>query len=274
MPKAKSNGIEIHYEVAGSGEPLVLIAGLGYPLWMWHRMVPYLAQHFQVIAFDNRGVGQTDKPAGAYTAQMLAADTAGLLEALGIEKAIVMGHSMGGFIAQAMALDFPQKISKLILSATNFGGPRHIPITPEAWAVLSDVTSDPLTRFKNGLMFSTAPGWADQNPEIIKTWIEWRIAHPIELAPYQAQMAIGLGLISEAAAFESRLPNVSAPTLILFGKHDKVVPAGNADLLARQIPNSKIAILPDAGHFFPMEVPQAASQVVIDFAKKEVQYRK
>jgi len=274
MPKAKSNGIEIHYEVAGSGEPLVLIAGLGYPLWMWHRMVPYLAQHFQVIAFDNRGVGQTDKPAGPYTAQMLAADTAGLLEALGIEKAFVMGHSMGGFIAQAMALDFPQKISKLILSATNFGGPRHIPITPEAMAVLSDVTSDPLTRFKNGLMVSTAPGWADQNPEIIKTWIEWRIAHPIELAPYQAQMAIGLGLISETAAFERRLPNISALTLILFGKHDKVVPPGNADLLARQIPNSKIAILPNAGHFFPMEVPQAASQVVIDFAKKEVRCRK
>jgi pimeloyl-ACP methyl ester carboxylesterase len=75
MPKAKVNEIELYYETSGSGDPLVLIAGLGYPLWQWHKMVPFLAEHFQVIAFDNRGVGQTDKPAGPYTAQMLAADT-------------------------------------------------------------------------------------------------------------------------------------------------------------------------------------------------------
>jgi 3-oxoadipate enol-lactonase len=109
MPKVKANGIEIYYETTGSGKTLVLISGLGYPLWQWHKMVPYLAKHFQVITLDNRGVGQSDKPAGPYSAQMLAADTAGLLDALGIERAAIMGHSMGGFIAQAIALDFPRK---------------------------------------------------------------------------------------------------------------------------------------------------------------------
>ena len=85
MPNIKTNNIELYYEIHGAGQPLVLITGLGYPLWQWHKMVPFLAEHFQVITFDNRGVGQSDKPAGPYTAQLLAADTAGLLDALGIE---------------------------------------------------------------------------------------------------------------------------------------------------------------------------------------------
>jgi pimeloyl-ACP methyl ester carboxylesterase len=265
MPKVKANGIEIYYDTKGSGKPLVLISGLGYPLWQWHKMVPFLAEHFQVISFDNRGVGQTDKPSGPYTAQLLAADTAGLLDALGIEKAAIMGHSMGGFIAQAMVLDFPERVSELLLCSTNFGGPNHVPITPEAMTVLSDVTSDPLTRFTNGLKVSTAPGWADAHPDVVKEWIDWRVANPVEPVPYQAQMAIGLALTSEEAAFENKLPNVFAPTLILFGAHDKVVPPENADLLAKQFRVSRIAIIPDAGHFFPIEVPEAASRIVIDF---------
>ncbi len=266
MPKIKSNNIELYYETQGSGAPLILISGLGYPLWQWHKMVPFLAEHFQVITFDNRGVGQSDKPAGPYTAQMLAADTAGLLDALGIEKAIIAGHSMGGFVAQAMALDFPQKVAKLILCSTNFGGPHHVPVTPEAMKVLTDVTSDTLTRFKNGLAISTAPDWSEKNPEMIEEWIQWRVANPIDPAPYQAQMAIGFGLMLEAAAFENKLPRLNVPTLILFGAHDKVVPPENASLLAEKISGSKVVILPNAGHFFPIEVAEAASRTITDFA--------
>jgi len=268
MPKAQANGIKLYYETfGGQGKPLVLISGLGYSLWQWHKMVPFLAEHFQVITFDNRGVGQSDKLAGPYTAQMLAADTVGLLDALNIEKAIIMGHSMGGFIAQAMALDFTQRVDKLILCSTNFGGPHHVPVTPEAMKILTDVTSDTLTRFKNGLGVSTAPGWGEKNPEMIEEWIKWRVANPIEPAPYQAQLAIGLGLLPEAAAFEDKLPGITIPTLILFGEHDKVVPPENASLLSKQIANSKVVILSDAGHFFPIEKPEDASRVVIEFAK-------
>jgi len=267
VPKITSNGIELYYETCGAGQPLVLISGLGYSSWQWHRMVPFLAEHFQVIIFDNRGVGQSDKPAGPYTAQMLAADTVGLLDALNIEKAIVMGHSMGGFIAQALALDFPQRVKKLILCSTNFGGPHHVPVTAEAMKVLTDVTSDALTRFKNGLVVSTAPGWAEKNPAMVEEWIRWRVANPIEPVHYQAQLAIGLGLLPEAAAFENKLPNISVPTLILFGAHDKVVPPANADLLAKQITGSRIRIFPDAGHFFPIEIPEVASKAVVEFSK-------
>lgn len=267
MPKASVNGIELYYEVQGDGAPLVLISGLGYPRWQWHRMVPYLEEHFQVITFDNRGVGQSDKPAGPYTASMLAKDVMGLLDTLGIDKAIVMGHSMGGFIAQAIALEYPERVSKLILASTNFGGPRHVPVTPEAMAVLSDVKSDPLTRLRNGIVISTAPGFAERQPELLQQWLDWRAANPLDIPGYQAQLGIGVALLAEAAAFEAKLPNVSAPTLILFGAHDKVVPPANADLLAKQIAGSQIRILPDAGHFFPLEVPEEAAQVIIQFSK-------
>ena len=266
MPKAKTNGIELYYETHGEGKPLVLISGLGYSSWQWHKMVPLLAEKFQVITFDNRGVGQSDKPAGPYTAGMLAQDMVGLLDALKFEKAIIAGHSMGGFVAQAVALDFPQRVEKLILCSTNFGGPNHVPVTPEAMKVLTDVSSDVLTRFKNGLAVSTAPGWAEKNPAMIEEWIQWRVANPIEPVHYQAQMAIGLSLMPEAAAFENKLSRLSVPTLILFGAHDKVVPPANADLLSKKIAGSTVVIFPDAGHFFPIEIAEAASRVITDFA--------
>lgn len=267
MPTLNVNGINLAYETHGSGEPLVLISGLGYDRWEWHKMVPGLAQRYTVIVFDNRGVGATDKPAGPYTAQMLADDTAGLIQALGYQRAHVMGHSMGGYIAQALALSCPELIDKLILASTNFGGPHHIPVTPEAMAVLTDVKSDPETRFKNGLNVSTAPGYADKNAAMIDAWLAWRVQNPIEPAAYQAQLAIGLALFAESACFEGKLKQVTASTLILFGAHDKVVPPGNAELLAREISHSTIEILPDAGHFFPIETPDAANAAIIKFLK-------
>jgi len=266
MPKIKANGIEIFYEEQGSGPPLALISGLGYPAWQWHKMVPFLSKHFRVISFDNRGVGQTEKPAGPYTASLLAADLAGLLNALGIESAVVMGHSMGGFIAQAFALEYPGKVSKLILCSTNFGGPRHVPITAEAMKVLTDISSDPVTRFKNGLIISTAPGFSEKHPEVLQEWLEWRLANPLDVAGYQAQMAIGLGLLAEETAFEHKLKQISVPALILFGAHDKVVPPENANLLAQQLSRSEVVILPDAGHFFPIETPEMAASAGSWFA--------
>jgi pimeloyl-ACP methyl ester carboxylesterase len=260
-----ANGIDIYYAIAGAGEPLVLIAGLGYNSWMWHKMIPGLAKHFRVIAFDNRGVGESDKPAGPYTAQMLADDTAALMQSLGVARAAILGHSMGGFIAQAFALSYPERVSKLILSATNFGGPRAIPVTPEALAILTDTKSDPVERLRRGILISCTPGFGDAHPEIVNEWVTYRVQHPIDLAGYQAQLAIGMGLLAEEACFEKKLKNISARTLILFGADDKVVPPGNAELLAKEIPNHTVRILPNAGHFYPFDAPDAATAAIIEF---------
>jgi 3-oxoadipate enol-lactonase len=176
-----------------------------------------------------------------------------------------MGHSMGGFVAQALALSRPELVSKLILSATNFGGPNHIPVTQEALTVLLDTQSDPVERLRRGIVVSCAPGFAENNPELLEAWLAHRIETPLDLQGYQAQLAIGLSLTTAEACFEPRLKEVQAPTLILFGEYDKVVPPGNAELLAREIGNNTIRILPGAGHFFPLEVPEAANEVIVDF---------
>ena len=267
MPKVHANGIDIYYEVTGQGQPLVLIAGLGYGLWIWHKMIPGLAEHCQVIAFDNRGAGQTDKPAGPYTVQMLAADTAGLIEALNVGPAAIMGHSMGGFVAQELALSRPDLVSKLILSSTNFGGPNHIPVTSEAMAIIMDRSGDPLELIKRGIAVACAPDFTTTHPDVVQELIAYRLTNPVPPEAYQAQTAVGLGLLSAEACFEGRLKKVQAPTLIIFGEHDKVVPPGNADLLAHELPNSRIVILPDAGHMFPVEVPEVAAEAVIGFVQ-------
>jgi pimeloyl-ACP methyl ester carboxylesterase len=268
MPRIHANEIDIYYEIHGSGDPLLLINGLGYDLWMWHKMIPGLTEHFQVITFDNRGVGKTDKPAGPYTAQMLANDTAGLLEAIDIGRAFVLGHSMGGFVAQALVLSRPDLVGKLILSATNFGGPNHIPVTQEALAVLTDLEADPIERLRRGIEVSCTPGFAQAHPDTIEEWVAHRVENPILPEPYQAQLAIGVRLMSdEEDCFEHKLKNVQVPTLIMFGEDDKVVPPGNAELLAREIPNSTIRILPNAGHFYPFDATDAAVSAVVEFLK-------
>lgn len=265
MPRVHANGIDIQYEVAGSGEPLLLIAGLGYGGWMWHKMVPGLAERFRVVTFDNRGAGGTDMPAGPYTAQMLAADTAGLLEALGISRAHVMGHSMGGFVAQELVLSRPDLVDRLILACTNFGGPNHVPVTPAALAVMMDRSGDPVDVVRRGIAVATAPGFAEAHPEVVQELVAYRLSNPVPPAQYQAQMAVGLGLLTAAACFEHRLPEVGSPTLILSAEHDQVVPPANAELLARQIAGSQVRVLPAAGHMFPVEKPAEAVAEVTAF---------
>ena len=265
MPTVNANGINIYYEVHGEGQPLLLITGLSYTHWAWHRMVPYLAENFQVIVFDNRGAGQTDKPEGPYNVEMMAADTAGLLEALGIEQAAAMGHSLGGFVAQALVLARPELVSKLILAGTSFGGPNAVPITPEALAVLTDPSIDSAELTRRGLHIATAPGFAERNPAFVEKWLAHRTQKPMAPEHYQAQLAVSLALASEEAAFEKHLPQLATPTLLLFGEHDKLMPPGNAELLAEKIPNSTVVILPDAGHQFPLEIPEEAARAVTTF---------
>jgi pimeloyl-ACP methyl ester carboxylesterase len=266
MPIIDTGRLRMGYEIQGQGHPLLLIAGVGYGRWFWHKIVPGLGRHFRVITFDNRGAGETDKPAGPYSVPMMAEDTAALLDALGLADVYLMGHSLGGFIAQELAVRRPELVGKLILASTTHGGPDAIPITPEALAVLTDRQGDPEELVRRGIAVAGAPGFAERNPEVVQELVEYRMSNPVPPAQYQAQVMAGAGMgefTREQVA--ERLAAIQVPTLILFGEHDRVVPPGNAQLLAEKIQGARAVILPAAGHIFPLEIPEATVAVIREF---------
>ena len=142
MPYVHANGINIYYEEHGTGEPLVLIMGFTVSSVGWHWNIPDFAKQFRVIAFDNRGVGQSDKPDVPYSMAMFADDTAGVLAGLGIDKAHIFGISMGGMIAQEFALRYPQRVKTLTLGCTNCGGSQTVlSKDPDVVSMLTNIAS-------------------------------------------------------------------------------------------------------------------------------------
>ena len=266
MSTVQSNGITIAYEITGTGHPLVLITGVGYGKWFWHKVVPGLAKHFQVITFDNRGAGDSDKPAGPYTVSMMASDTAGLLDALNTKGAYVMGHSLGGYIAQELVVTRPDLAAKLILASTNYGGMKVIPITAEAMKVLTDRSGDPVELVKRGIAIACAPGFAERQTGVVQELLSYRFTNPVPPAQYAAQVAAGAGTMTYSDEIvDRRMKAIKASTLILFGEFDMVVPPGNANLMAQKIAGAQVKILPGVGHMFPIEDPAATVKAMVEF---------
>lgn len=269
MPTIESNGINLYYEIHGSGKPLVLISGVGYGAWFWHKILPGLAEHYQVVIFDNRGAGKSDKPPGPYTIPMMAADTAGLLDALELTAVYLLGHSLGGFIAQELVVTHPDLVSKLILASTNHGGMKVIPITQEAMEVLTNREGDPLELVRRGIAIACTPGFVERQLEIVQDLINYRFTNPVPVLQYQAQVAAGAGMAALSdEQVQQRMESIQVPTLVLFGEYDRVVPPGNAALLTSKIPNAEAKIIPATGHIFPIEDPTATVNAVHAFLSK------
>src|SRR5215212_1479949 len=233
MPSTQVNGIDLYYEETGSGPPLLLIAGLGGNTLGWAMLLPALAEHFRVIAFDNRGAGRSSAPAGPYTTGQLADDTAALLDRLGIERTHVIGLSMGGMIAQELALAHPERVDHLVLYAT-YARPR--PAIHDPWfrnwveACERGTTPDQLATLL--LPWFLTPAFMAQ-PEQVEAAIEEWAADPYPAPAH--------GVAAQAAACLShdthdRLGHVAASTLVLVGAEDIVTPVSCAQELAEGIP--------------------------------------
>jgi len=266
---ADANGARLYYEVYGEGEPLLLIMGLGANHLSWTAQIPVYAREFKVIVFDNRGTGQSDFPAGAdYTIPLLADDAAALLDFLGIDAAHVYGVSMGGMIAQEMALRHPERVRSLILGATSPGGPHAAAPNAQALQGLLDQGAA-VDRAVNPALLEVlfSPAYlAEQGSELLDKF--QRLADYPATSPeaYAAQ----LRAVVRHDTYD-RLPDIAAPTLVLHGTDDPLLPVGNARILAERIPGAKLVLFEGARHGYFLEKQAEADAAVLDFLRAHAQ---
>lgn len=264
MATTRVGDIQMYYEVHGSGEPLLLIMGLGGNAADWEMQIPYFSREYQVIAFDNRGAGRSDKPKEWYTIPQMADDAAGLLEVLGITWAHVYGMSMGGMIAQEMALRHPTRVRTLVLGGTMAGGPNAVMAGPQLIQQWVSTAALPLEEaIATGLTFLYSDEFIARNKErLVNRALE--LAH---LMPPMDALQRQFAAIAQFNAYD-RLQEIRVPTLIIAGTHDKIVPVENSRILAERIPGAELVELPGAGQGFLGERAEEANAAVGDFLKR------
>jgi len=244
--------VRIAWERHGSGEPLLLIHGLGYGRWGWEPVRQPLERSFDVILFDNRGIGESDAPPGPYTVAELAADAAQVLDEAGVERAHVLGTSLGGMVAQELALTAPERVDRLVLACTTPGGPEAFPMPERTVQLLTSGAT--LRQFVENAL---AP---EPDPELVDRILRHREATAQPPDAWSAQAAAG-------ATFDAleRIGGIDAPTLVLHGTEDAVVDSRNSSLLAARIPDSRVELFPRGGHLFFWEQPDRFVDVVTEF---------
>ena len=246
-------------EQSGSGPPLLLIAGLGYASWCWHELRAELGDAAATIAFDNRGTGRSDKPAGPYSMALLADDAAAVLDAVGLADAHVLGHSMGGYIALTLALRHPRKIRSLILVGTSPGGPDTAPVpqeTLDTWKLAGSLP--PAEYARRSMPHSFAPGWTRAHPEAFERILARRLEFPTPAANWLAQYNACVEHVGRGADVGA----IHAPATVIHGEQDRVVPHHNGKLLAQRLPGAKFVSLKDAGHLPMLEDPPGFAALV------------
>jgi pimeloyl-ACP methyl ester carboxylesterase len=252
------DGVKIYWDEEGEGPPILLIMGLSYPSAMWHRVRPALARHYRTIAFDNRGAGRSDSPPGPYSMKQMAEDAAAILDAAGVNRAHVYGVSMGGMIGQEFAQQCPQRVLSLILGCTSPGGRNSVLAEQAARDLLMGRhTLPPEEAMQASVPYIYDPGTPreriDEDLALRRQWFP-------RPESYVAQLQAILGWESY-----DWLDQIQAPTLLIHGQSDRLVPARNSEIMAERIPGAKLVLLPHAGHIFSTDQPEAARDAVLDF---------
>lgn len=257
MAFVNNQGVRLFWTEQGSGEPLLLVMGLSFTHEMWFRLVPELASRYRVILFDNRGMGRSDVPRGPYTIAQMASDACAVLDAAGEESAHVLGASMGGMIAQEMALSYPDRVRSLMLGCTSSGGfwanpPefRHAP--PGTWLVRSRPDRE---RSLSRLLY------ADTTP---LEHIEEDLAVRLKCSWCYKGFFNQLAAILMWSSYR-RLPQIEVPTLVVHGDQDRLLPPANGRVIADRIPGARFLLLKDAGHILVTDQPAACLDAIVGF---------
>ena len=265
--QCKANGITISYEESGKGEPLILLMGLGAPGRKWAPHIAEYEKHFHVYAPDNRGAGQSDKPVSyAYTIRDMAEDTIGMMDALGIESAHLNGISMGGAIAQYLAVYYPERVRSMVLTntfpycCTSFR--RAIELMREANGQLDPVTA---TRLCQWIIFAQPFQETNEDYMLECEYADLNEPYPMPSYAYKAQCnaILGFDILSE-------LPRVKAPTLVVGGDRDLFVPVSVTKEMAEAIPGAELYMAPDGGHVQHWEQLETYNRITLEFLLKQV----
>jgi pimeloyl-ACP methyl ester carboxylesterase len=243
----KSNRITIHYEERGSGEPLVLIMGLGAPGSRWEEHVACYEQHFRCILIDNRGAGGSDKPNGPYTTKMMADDTAGLMQALGIENARVAGLSMGSAIAQELALAYPDKVRSLVLISSWSRCDAYTEAVFEHFKKIRSIASPADFTQLLQLWIASAPYYTEHLAEMVQDQGKAQENY-MPLGAFEAQC----DACSSHDAFD-RLEGIRVPALLTVGEADIFTPLRLTAEMHARMPHSEMLIFPAKGHIHHWE---------------------
>ncbi|MBK9313357.1 MAG: alpha/beta fold hydrolase [Acidobacteria bacterium] len=261
MAKLQVNDIQIFYEVNGKGEPLLMIYGLAGRGNGFRHQIISLSAEFRTIVFDNRGTGETDQPEEPYSIEQMADDAAGLLDGLGIDSAYVFGVSMGGMIAQELALRHPGKVRKLALGCTHSGIKHCVPSpkwVTEIFKTLAGKQREEAVR--ESVPFNFSPWTQKHKPELIEAEIRRMIPNGQSLHGYTNQVKAIYGFDT----FD-RLPAIDVPTLIMTGKDDVLIPPDNSRMLAERIPGARLIEIENAGHLFFIEQADQVNRALIEF---------
>jgi len=255
-------GPKLHWERRGRGEPLLWITGFTISAAVFEPVLPLYEDHFDCLTFDNRGAGRSDSPLTPTSMPELAADCVRVLDAAGVGAAHVFGISMGGMVAQELALRFPERVRGLVLGATTPGGPQA------AWPTLRELGALgvgaagaarlPGRAWLAGWLFS--PEFRREQPE--------RAAELVRVFRRHRARPQGIASHLLATAYHdtvSRLDRIQAPTLVVHGAKDRMAPLSNARLLARAIPDAELAIVEGAGHAYPLEQPERSRDLLVDW---------
>ena len=275
MPHIQVNNIQLYYEIHGSGEPFLILNGLGgnYMEWMPFQ-VPAWSQEYQVILYDHRGTGKSDKPDEAYTTRSLAADAIGLLDALDIrEAAHVLGPSHGGRIAQWVGLDFPERVRSLTLAAT---GPGQVDAAFEPTRgipahVVEAMVEKGFERYMRehlGGPFFFSEEFRTEHSAVIEEHLDAYFQHPTPLVNYLRHV-----IARQTHQTLDLLHEIQAPTLIVVGEFDTAtVATGNhvatSRVMAERIPNAELVLVKDAAHSFFQEAPEQINEIVLDYLRR------
>ena len=267
MPYCQSRDVRLYYEGKGKGPNLLFISGLGGGVWSWFAQVPFLQNFFHTITLDNRGAGRSEKPPGPYRMSDFAADALCLLDHLKIDRTFVIAASMGGMIAQELALLAPERLSALVLVCTHCGAPERTPPAPgviEVLAANQDLSQAEIV--DKDLPYHFSRTFLEGQTEILAAYRAAQLSAPPQPYPaFQAQLAA-----IQSFSRCRNLPEIPLPTLVVTGADDVIVPAANARLLASLLPRAILVEIPGAGHAVNVERADKFNDLVHEFLQRNL----